>query len=242
MFEERQPLTADHLARLIEELRSPARKLVAFLAMTGLNKSEMQGLRRRRVNLSDEEILCDGKPLPPRSLAVREQFVRVYGKSLGENVERGQYQGVKARDRDRVVPLSTAAVELLRQVMAESKWKGPNDPVFAAPLNGRPINADNVLRRAIKPALLKLGLPPDADLHSMRHFHATAADQGGLTEGERQRILGHASAKMTRRYTHAEIEHARAAFEVVGNQIAAALEKKPEAGNVVDIRRRRKAG
>src|SRR5215471_18312035 len=69
--------------------------------------------------------------VPPRCIAVREQFVRVYGKKLGE-VSRGQYQGVKARDRNRDVPLSSAAVELLRRVMAESKWKGPNDPVFAA--------------------------------------------------------------------------------------------------------------
>lgn len=194
------------------------------------------------MNLTDEEILCDGKPLPSCLIAVREQFVRVYGKNLGEGVERGQYQGVKARDRNREVPLSTAAAELLRQVMMESKWKGPNDPAFAAPKNGRPINADNVLRRVIKPALLKLGLPPDADLHSLRHFQTTAADQGGLTEGRRQRILGHASSKMTRRYTHAEIEHARAAFEVVGKQIARTLKKKPEAGNVVEIQKGRKAG
>jgi len=210
--------------------------------MTGLNKSEMQGLRRRRVNLTDEEILSDGKPLPARSIAVREQFVRVYGKILGDGVERGQYQGVKARNRNREVPLSTAAVELLRSVMAKSKWTGPNDPVFAAPKNGRPVNADNVLRREVKPALLKLGLPADADLHSLRHFQATAADQNGLTEGERQRILGHASGKMTRRYTHAEIEHARAAFEVVGKQIGSALEKKPERGKVLEIQNGRKAG
>ena len=45
--------------------------------------------------------------VPPRCIAVREQFVRVYGKKLGE-VSRGQYQGVKARDRNRDVPLSSS--------------------------------------------------------------------------------------------------------------------------------------
>jgi integrase len=241
-YEERQPPTAEHLTMLVEALGSPAREVVAFLAMTGLNKSEMQGLRRRRVNLSDEESLCDGKPLAPRSIAVREQFVRVYGKALGDDVDRGQYQGVKARERNRDVPLSSAAVELLRKVMAESKWTGPNDPVFAAQKNGQPINADNILRKKVKPALLKLGLSTDLDLHTLRHFQTTAADQAGLTEGERQRILGQASRKMTARYTHAEIEHARAAFEAIGEKFRTALTRKPEAGKVVEIQKRRKAG
>ena len=241
-FEEREPLTVAQLALLVADLPTPAREIVALLAMTGLSKSELQGLRRRRTNLADDEILCDGKPLPARSIAVREQFVRVYSKMLGDDVERGQYQAVKARERIRIVPLSDAAVELLREVLAESKLKSPNDPVFASPRTGQPLNLDNILRRHVKKSLLNLGLPPEADLHSLRHFQTTAADQGGLTEGERQRILGHASPRMTRRYTHAEIEHARAAFEIVGKQLGAALKKKSELVNVVEIRKRRKAG
>jgi integrase len=122
---------------LIAGLKPPAREVVAFTAMTGINKSETEGLRRRRVNLSDIEILCDGKPLPARCIAVREQFMRVYGKHLGDGVARGQYQAVKAKNRDRIVPLSRTAVDLLRKVMAESKWTSPNDPVFAGP-NGPP--------------------------------------------------------------------------------------------------------
>jgi integrase len=241
-YEEREPPTLEHLELLIEALKSPAREVVAFLAMTGLNKREMQGLRRRRVNLRDEEIPCDDKPLLPRCIAVREQFVRVYGKKLGDDIARGQYQGVKARDRYRDVPLSSAAAELLRRVMSESKWKGPNDPVFAAQKNGQPINADNILRKKVKPVPLKLGLPPELELHSLRHFQTTKADQAGLTEGERQRILGHANRKMTARYTHAEIEHARAAFETIGEQFRKVLEKKPDTGNVVEIQNRRRAG
>ena len=236
-YEEREAPSVDDLDMLIGALPSPAREVVAFLAMTGLNKSEMQGLRLRRVNLSDEVILCDGKPLPPRSIAVREQFVRVYGKKLGTDVVRGQYHGVKAKNRNRCVPLSSAAVDLLRHVMDQSRWKGPNDPVFASQRNGKPINADNILRRKIKPALLKLGLPTDLDLHSLRHFQATKADQAGLTEGERQRILGHANAKMTARYTHAELEHARAAFEAIGQRLKNALDSKPGTGKVVEMKR-----
>lgn len=241
-YEERQSPSGDQLMLLVEALASPAREVVAFLAMTGLNKSELQGLRRRRVNLTDEEILCDGKPLPRRSIAVREQFVRVYGKNLGEGVERGQYQGVKARDRNRVVPLSSAAINLVRVVMVESKWTGANDPVFAGQNSGQPLNLDNLLRRHVKPALLELGLPSNTDLHSLRHFQTTDADQRGLTPGERKRILGHSNEKMTARYTHAEIEHARAAFEAIGEKFSAALATKAQPGKVVEIQQRKKTG
>lgn len=237
IYEERQPPSVEHLLMLIDALDSSARKLVAFLAMTGLNKSEMQGLRWRRVNLSDKESLCDGKPLTRHTIAVREQFVRVYGKKLGD-VDRGQYQDVKARARNRDVPLSKVALDLLRTLKAESKWTAPNDPVFAAKSNGRPINADNVLRKKVQPALLDLGLAP-FDLHSLRHFVATLADTYGMTEGARQRFLGHAGRTMTARYTHAEIEAARPVFDTIGDLFANVLTKKPT-GNVIEIEKARR--
>src|SRR5579871_1164999 len=61
--------------------------------------------------------------------------------------DRAQYQDVKTRSRKRVVPLSKVALDILRRVMAESKWTGPDDPVFAAQSNGQPINMDNLLQR-----------------------------------------------------------------------------------------------
>lgn len=221
--EERHALTREQLTALIEKLRSPARELVAFLAMTGLRKSELQGLRWRRVNLTDKPITCDGQALAPHCIAIREQYLRVYGKHL--KVDRGQWQDLKTKEQgSRDVPLSTAAVELLRELAMNRKLTGMLDaPVFAS-RNGTPINSDNVLRRHVKPVLAGLGLP-DVDLHAMRHTQATLADQAGLTGAERQKILGHASPKMTQRYTHAELERVRPAIEGASEGIGEALRK-----------------
>ncbi len=166
--EDRQAMTRDQLTALIEALRSPAREVVAFLSMTGLRKSELQGLRWRRVNLTAEPVLCDGYVIAPFCIAVREQYLRVYGKHLGEKIDRGQWQDLKTREQgSRDVPLSTAAVELLTGIHSASKFKGAADPVFVS-RTGTPINADNILRRDVKKALIALKLPATLDLHSLR--------------------------------------------------------------------------
>jgi integrase len=250
--EERQALTREQLTQLIGALRSPARELVAFLSMTGLRKSELQGLRWRRVNLTDKPILCDGQPLMQNCIAIREQYLRVYGKHL--KVDRGQWQDLKTREQGRRdIPLSAAAAGLLRDIgrknftgglrihagVKKSAPMSPNAPVFAS-RNGTPINSDNVLRRHVKPVLIALGLPAEIDLHSMRHTQATLADQAGATPAERQKILGHASQRMTQRYTHAELERIRPAMETASEGIGEAL-RKP-AAKVLEIRKGRKAG
>jgi integrase len=51
--------------------------------------------------------------------------------------------------------------------------------------------------------------------HSFRHTNATLADQAGLTDTERQRVLGHASDRMTRHYSHADLERVRAKLNEV---------------------------
>lgn len=235
--EERQALTRNQLTRLIRALRSPARELVAFLSMTGLRKSELQGLRWRRVNLSAKPVLCDGQILAPSCIAVREQYLRVYGKHL--KVDRGQYQDLKTSEGRRDVPLSIAAAKLLQGIHRSTKFRGADHPVFVA-RTGKPINSDNVLRRHVKPVLKALKLPIEIDLHAMRHTQATLADQAGVTGAERQRILGHGSQRMTQNYTHAELERVRPAMETASEGIGAAL-RKP-AAKVVVIRKARKVG
>jgi integrase len=54
---------------------------------------------------------------------------------------------------------------------------------------------------------------PEISRHDLRHTAATFADQAGLTEGERQRILGHSDERMTRHYTKAHADHLRVAMD-----------------------------
>jgi integrase len=118
-----------------------------------------------------------------------------------------------------------------------SPAKNPNDPVFAS-RTGTPINADNILRRDVKKALIALNLPATLDLHSLRHTQSTLADQAGVSPAERQKILGHASQRMTQRYTHAELERIRPAMETASEGIGDALRKPPVSAKVVSIKRK----
>lgn len=240
---ERAHLTAEQLAMLIggdderriAGLKSPAREMVAFIAMTGLRIGEVMGLRWRRVNLTDKPSLCDGDRMPAHSLFVREAFVRVYGKALGD-VERGQYQELKTDNGRREIPLPLDAVTLLGNVLAASKWTKPDSPVFAGQRSGKPVNAANVLRKLVRPVLGKLGLPL-VDWHGLRHSEATLVDEAGMPGGQMRRMLGHGSEKIGERYRHANIEAARPYMEAAARTFADALKKPVVSGKVVEIKK-----
>ncbi len=189
--------------------------MVLTLALTGLRIAELAGLKWKRVNLAKTPITCGPDLIEPQTMAIRETWVKVYGKHLAKDVPRGQYQDVKnPKHGRRDVPLLPLVVKLLSDLRAESTHTGPDDPVFAA-TTGKPIDAHNELARRLKPAceaLRKQGhLIPAISWHDLRHTASTWADQGGLSEAERSRILGH-GVKVNRHYTKAHLDHARAAM------------------------------
>lgn len=61
------------------------------------------------------------------------------------------------------------------ELKAKSKWTGPEDLVFAS-RNGTPLNERSLLRRALKPAGEKLGIPW-LSWHVFRHTHATLGEE-----------------------------------------------------------------
>lgn len=234
---ERLALTRAQSLDLLERLPFIDRAMVLVLAFTGLRIGELCGLRWRRVNLTSVPVAMDSETLAPSSLAVREAFIRVYGKAMDEKQRGGQYQEVKTKKAKRDVPLIALAVHILELVAAASKFTGLNDPVFAG-RNGTPIDAHNELARRLKPALAELGLP-GASWHSLRHTSATFADQAGLTEAERQRILGHSHVSTTRHYTHAEMDRVRGPMESMGQGFEDVMRKPMK---VVEISKRKKTG
>jgi integrase len=209
---ERAALTKEQAILLLQRLPLRTRGMVLALALTGLRIGELLGLKWKRVNLTDKPIVCGPDLVEPRTAAIRETWVKVYGKHLGANTARGQYQDVKnVKNGPRDVPLLSLVVDALRKIRAESVFTGPDDPVFASS-TGKPIDANNELARHLKPAVAALrsegqSIPP-ISWHDLRHTASTLADQAGLSEAEKQRILGH-SEKMTRHYTKAHLHHAR---------------------------------
>jgi integrase len=175
--------------------------LVLVLSATGLRIGEAMGLRWRRVNLTTLPVVMDGELLPSFSLAVRENYVM------------GRYQTLKTEGSRRIIPLPTWVCDLLRPMASRLEWAMPDDPVWAGSA-GRPLDQHNAARRVLKPAAALEGLPW-VSWHCFRHTNATLADAAGLTVAERQKVLGHAGAQMTMRYTHTEIERVRGLLETM---------------------------
>lgn len=210
---ERVALTRDQAITLLEHLPFTLRSMVLVLALTGLRIGELSGLRWRRVNLTGKPVQIDGEALPALTLAVRESYVRVYGKQIDKAQRGGQYQEVKTRKSRRDIPMIGLVVKVLLRTQAESKFSGPEDPVFAG-RTGAPVDAHNELARKLKPILAALEMP-SISWHDLRHTAATFASDAGMTEAERQRILGHEDERMTRHYSHAHAELIRASMETM---------------------------
>jgi integrase len=196
------------MGRQLLVLLPPTERTAALLSMTtSLNVAEMLGLRWKRVNLTWEIIIVGAEVLNPCSLAVRENYYR------------GKFGSVKAKSRRRDVPLSRSVVESLLELKARSKHCGPEDLVFASK-KGTPINERNMLRRVLKPAGQKLGIPW-LSWHAFRHTHATLGEEIGMALSDRQAQMGHGDVRMTLHYTHSNLDRRRHSIEEMTDRLTA---------------------
>lgn len=117
----------------------------------------------------------------------------------GEDV-RGRFYRTKTKAGNRTVPL---APELVHQLKL---WKLQCPPserglVFPTP-DGKPMRRDIVLRSGLYPALKRAKLRK-WDMHTLRHFFASALIADGASVTEVQSYLGHTTPTTTLRiYTH----------------------------------------
>ena len=80
---------------------------------------------------------------------------------------------------------------------------------------------------------------PDLRIHDLRHSFASFGAGGGLSLQVVGKLLGHAQASTTERYSHLAADPIRAANEMIGKRIAAAMKPKPATGEVVDLAKTR---
>lgn len=198
---ERIALTVDQVRAIAARLPALYRLLVLFLASTGLRIGEAVALRWSDIDA--------------RVGVVR--VGRAYVRKRGRLDPRGpgeRYAAPKSAAGVRTVPLGAGLLELL---VGRRGTAGKAELVFAGS-TGRPLDAHNVLRRFLKPAAEALGVA-GVTWHGLRHSAATFADQEGLSAAERQRVLGHSSARMTAHYTHAEMERTRGRLSRVADRL-----------------------
>jgi len=106
--------------------------------------------------------------------------------------------------KDRVVPLSSSVLELLRVYY---KLYRPKEYLFNGDQSLQ--YSPSSLRRVFHKAKHKAGILKKSSLHTLRHSYATHLLESGVNLRYIQEILGHSSPKTTQIYTHVSSEECR---------------------------------
>jgi integrase len=197
---ERRALTWAQVCELATALPEPAATLVIFLALSGLRIGEAMGLRWSRLNLTAELRIVDGQAIPPMSLLVRENYVM------------GRYQSLKTGTSYRTVPIPEWFAGRLLKLLSSNV--STEAPVFANSTKLIPLDQHNLAARVLKPAARALGMPW-ASWHCFRHSYNSLMDQAKMTQTERMKLMGHASAAVNLGYSHLEMDHLRPRIEAM---------------------------
>lgn len=110
------------------------------------------------------------------------------------------------RSKMRVVPVVKAVREAIGDYVRQCPYPVAGDcPLFLG-ARGGPLRAD-LVRRAVRAARVRLGLPDTLTPHALRHSFATHLLARGADLRSLQELLGHASLSSTQIYTKVDAAH-----------------------------------
>lgn len=104
------------------------------------------------------------------------------------------------RGKTRVVPLVPVVKKAIEDYVAMCPYAISGDSPLFVGAKGGPLSAD-VVRRAVRGARSRLGLPDTLTPHALRHSFATHLLARGADLRSLQELLGHASLSSTQIYT-----------------------------------------
>ncbi len=224
-------LAPSSVARVVSSIR----RYYRFLVMQGIreeNPAELLTTPRRPRSLPQFLTVEEVRRLLEAPRVDRPQGVRdrallevMYGSGLRVSETVGLEEGhldlqegaVRVRGKgakDRVVPLTRAAVMWLARYMDEVRplWNVRGTSRVFLTRRGRPLDRVEVwklLRRYAR----KAGITKNVHPHMLRHSFATHLLMGGMDLRTLQALLGHASLNTTQIYTHLDLERLRAAVQ-----------------------------
>jgi integrase len=178
-------ITPEQFHWLIEIIAEPYRTMILTATLSGLRVSELLALKWRCITDS--------------GISVEERFYR------------GDWSCPKTDSSVATIPVSQDVLDQVRQLKTMTiefkagravrrypavKSSGPDDLVFQSPLSGKPMRDGNVLRRHLKPAARKLGIP-FVNWQCLRRSYATWMIQAGVDLKSAQAQMRHSRASTT---------------------------------------------
>ena len=125
-----------------------------------------------------------------------EGYVRVVGKG----------------DKQRLVPIGSAARDKIQLYMEERKPKSASEMTLFLNNRGKPLTRAMVFN-IIRQAAERAGITKNISPHTLRHSYATHLLQGGANIRQVHELLGHESITTTEVYTHLDRTHLRGVVE-----------------------------
>jgi integrase/recombinase XerC len=104
------------------------------------------------------------------------------------------------RSKTRIVPVVKAVREAIADYLRQCPYPISGDSPLFVGARGGPLSAD-LVRRAVRAARVRLGLPDTLTPHALRHSFATHLLARGADLRSLQELLGHASLSSTQIYT-----------------------------------------
>ena len=176
--------------RLLSALALRERTLVLLAFGTGLRMSELFALKWRDVNFQANEV------------------------SIVRSIVFQVISPCKTEASQKPIPLDQQLADVLLLWRQHTRYKGPDDWVFASPAaRGRnPYWGQSIMRTVIRPIALKVGIMKPIGWHTFRHTYSSLLRQNRTDIKVTQELLRHASSRVTLdTYTQAVTLHKRKA-------------------------------
>lgn len=187
-------LGVDELRRLLQALDPRERTLVLMAAGTGLRMSELFGLKWKDVDFQASQLNV--------TRSIVEQVVGP----------------CKTEASQKPVPLDSCLAKALRGWRCRTRFRGPEDWVFASPhtRGSKPYRGQPLMRYYIQPAGRRVGITKRIGWHTFRHTYSTLLRSEGVDIKVMQELLRHASCRVTMdTYTQAVTSAKRKAQSLV---------------------------
>lgn len=138
------PLTFTQAKAVFDAMRYPEKEMMLLSVFTDINVSEMCGLQWKYVNLGGEAVVVQGERVPPKSIAVRQQWFR------------GDVEAVR-QTQIRNLHIPRTLEQMLLRLRNRAEFTGPEDFVLVSRA-GTPVNHANIRVRRLKPLAKQLGI------------------------------------------------------------------------------------